>query len=623
VTWLALLTPGLCSAAADLLRRPALIARFDRLHALGYAASLLLAAAVWAALLRAACDARPRLRRAGGVIFVVFFTVAEGVESATYALHHAYFSLDSAHYVASPLWIILGSLPPSARVAAHAAGALLTAVALLALARRALPRRAHRRPILLLFPLPLIVCSGALPASYAYAQASAPEHIYFQAVSWALGNRVRRAVEHDTLLARVQRRAPPPLPALHAKPARPRNVLFILQEALRADMTCSAFDPACSEANQATNALLPDRLPLLALRSNGSSTIVSFAAIFSGLDPVEPSSRLHAAPLLWEYAHAAGIHGAFWTSQHPMFGNYRLFWQDLPLAAGCSGAELDPLADLLAGPSDELLTDRVIRDWDALPEPFFAVAQYSNIHFPRVFDPRRAPFQPSDPFQREEPWRNHYRNVAYLSDLAVARLVEHARRGERGARTVIVFSSDHGEALDEHGNENFHAASVYDEEIRVPFWIDAPPGTLADAELAEFRARREEPLFQLDLGPTFLDLLGLWDEPALAPFRAAMPGRPFTRAERRRGPVPLTNVSWIWEYWKPNWGMMDWPRKVLAGPEDTAFRCFDLEADPAEKDDLGEAACAPLVAAARARYGMLPIELRDHLRDAPRWGQTP
>jgi hypothetical protein len=619
----ALLAPGLASAAADLLRRLVLIARFDRPHALGYAASLLLAAAVWAALLRLACDPRPRLRRAGAVLFVLFFAVSQAVQSAAYALHHAYYSLDSAHYVASPPWILLGSLPPSAKVAAHAAAALAAALALLALARRAIPAHPYRRAWLLLFPLPLVVCSGALPASYAFAQASAPEHIYFQAVSWALGNRIRRAIEHDTLLARVQRRTPPPLPSVKARPARPRNVLFLLQEALRADTTCSAYDPACPEANQATNALLPDRLPLLGLRANGSSTIVAFAAIFSGLDPVTPSDRLHAAPLLWDYAHAAGIHGAFWTSQHPMFGNYRLYWQDLPLDQGCNGAALDPLADLLAGPSDELLTDRVIRDWEALPEPFFAVVQYSNIHFPRVFDPRRAPFQPSDPFQREEPWRNHYKNVAYLSDLAVARLVEHVRRGDRGARTVIVFSSDHGEALAEHANENFHSSSVHEEEIRVPFWIDAPAGTLAEEEIAEIRARRDEPLFQLDLGPTFLDLLGLWDEPALAPFRAAMPGRPVTRAERRRGPVTLTNVSWIWEYWKPNWGMMDWPRKVLAGPKDTAYRCFDLAADPGEKNDLGEAACAPLVAAAKARYGMLPVDLHDHLRDAPRWGQTP
>ncbi len=50
-----------------------------------------------------------------------------------------------------------------------------------------------------------------------------------------------------------------------------------------------------------------------------------------------------------------------------------------------------------------------------------------------------------------------------------------------GARTIIVFTSDHGEAFREHGQFG-HTGAVLDEEIHVPFWIDAPPGTLTDAE---------------------------------------------------------------------------------------------------------------------------------------------
>ncbi len=51
------------------------------------------------------------------------------------------------------------------------------------------------------------------------------------------------------------------------------------------------------------------------------------------------------------------------------------------------------------------------------------------------------------------PLRNHYKNVVYLSELAVARLITHVRAGARGARTVIVYTPDHGEALGEHDNE--------------------------------------------------------------------------------------------------------------------------------------------------------------------------
>lgn len=616
---LALIAPTLWIAGGDALRRPERLAAFDRTHALGYAATILGAALFWAAVLHGACDRRPRRRRVAGVLFVVLFTLAVGVQTATYALHHTYYSLDSAYYVVSVPWIVLGTLPLRPIVFLHAAAALAVALALLALARRA--RRPRRRRALLVLPLCGLPFAGVLPTSYAGHQSTSPDVIYFNGVSWVLMDHARRAWQHDTLLARVQRRTPPSLPRIEAKPTRPRNVLFVLQEALRADMTCIGYDPACNESNQETNDLLPDRIPLSGMRASGSSTIVAFAALFSGLDPTDPSERLHGAPLLWELAHAAGYDTAFWTNQHPMFGNYRLYFQDLPLTRGCSGAELDPLADLLAGPSDELVTDRAIADLDALREPFFAVVQYSNIHFPRVFDPEDAPFQPTDPFEHWEPYRNHYRNVAYRSDRAVARLLRHLRESERGARTVIVFSSDHGEALDEHDNENFHSSSVYDEEIRIPAFVDAPAGTLAPEEERALRDRRDAPLFQLDLAPTFLDLLGLWDAPAIAPFRAQMPGRPLTRAERSKGPWTLTNVSWVWEYWRPNWGMMDWPMKIVAGPNDHAYQCFDLSRDPGEIHDLGEAACGPLVEAARKKYGVMPADLDHHLRDQPRWGQ--
>jgi glucan phosphoethanolaminetransferase (alkaline phosphatase superfamily) len=583
-------------------------------------------AAVWAALLAAATAPGRRLRRVAGAAFVVLFALPAGVQPATYALHHVYASLDSIDHVSSVPWLTVGALPLRPLVAFHLGAGVLAAVAILALARRAGPPRrvSGWRGALLFVPALLVVLvAGDLPVSYEGHQSTSPDLIYYHGVSFVWHERVRRALLHDARLVRVQRRTPPALPALHAAPARPRNVLVVLQEALRADVTCSAYDPVCTEANVETNDLLPERIGFRRMRANASSTLISFATLFGGLDPTETSERLHAAPLLWEYAHAAGYDAAFWTGQHPMFGNYRLFFQDLPLSRGCSGAELDPLADILAGPSDDLLSERVIADWDALREPFFAVVQYSNLHFPRVFDPERAPFQPTDPFEREEPWKNYYRNVAYLSDLAVARLLRHVRASPSGARTVIVYTADHGEALLEHENENFHASTVYEEELRVPAWVDAPPGTLSAAEEASLRGHGEDAVFHLDVAPTLLDLLGLWDEPAVAPFRAAMPGRPLTRPERPSGPVPLTNVSWVWEYWLPNWGMMDWPLKVVAESNDVRYRCLDLARDPEEWHDLGEAACGPLAVAARARFGVMPGEMDQHLRDAPGWGRGP
>ena len=56
-------------------------------------------------------------------------------------------------------------------------------------------------------------------------------------------------------------------------------------------------------------------------------------------------------------------------------------------------------------------------------------------------------------------------------------------------RTVVVFLSDHGEQIGEHGQTG-HTWNLYDDEIRVPMWIDAPAGTLTDDEAAHLRAAR-------------------------------------------------------------------------------------------------------------------------------------
>ncbi|HMR77459.1 MAG TPA: sulfatase-like hydrolase/transferase, partial [Polyangiaceae bacterium] len=114
--------------------------------------------------------------------------------------------------------------------------------------------------------------------------------------------------------------------------------------------------------------------------------------------------------------------------------------------------------------------------------------------FPYVYDPEHAPFHPSKFSKAAEDgdaYLNYYRNVAYLSDMAVGRLVDHVRQTDSGQRTVIVYTSDHGEAFREHWQLG-HTSSLYDEEIKVPGWIDAPAGTLSDAEATSLAGAEQE-----------------------------------------------------------------------------------------------------------------------------------
>ena len=126
----------------------------------------------------------------------------------------------------------------------------------------------------------------------------------------------------------------------------------------------------------------PDRRPLLQMRSNSSTTAIQLAVLWSGLQPTATREALHTAPLLFDYAHAAGVDDAYWTSHHMMFANSRLYVQDLPTSHQCGATDLDPLADIDLGGPDELLTARVEAELPTMREPFFGVVHYGNTHAP-------------------------------------------------------------------------------------------------------------------------------------------------------------------------------------------------------------------------------------------------
>ena len=166
-----------------------------------------------------------------------------------------------------------------------------------------------------------------------------------------------------------------------------------------------------------------------------------------------------------------------------------------------------------------------------------------------------------------------------------------------GDQVVVAFVSDHGEQIRERGAIG-HTWGVYDEEVRVPFWIDLPAGALGPEQESALRALRDAPITQLDVLPTLLDVMGVWDAPAIAHLRAAMPGESLLRGGTPWRPVVLTNCSSIFACAFKNWGALGGDRKLVATQNDSAWRCYDVARDPGERQDLGPGACPELAALA-------------------------
>ena len=114
-----------------------------------------------------------------------------------------------------------------------------------------------------------------------------------------------------------------------------------------------------------------------------------------------------------------------------------------------------------------------------------------------LYDPHAA-YSPPPPYRDEYRERLYDGEIAYM-DAQIGRLLEHPRVATTRDLLVTVIG-DHGESLGEHG-EDTHGVLAYDATLRIP-WILRLDGGPAGLRLAQ-------PVSQVDLVPTLLDLVGL------------------------------------------------------------------------------------------------------------------
>ncbi|HRI63667.1 MAG TPA: sulfatase-like hydrolase/transferase [Polyangium sp.] len=609
-SWTLLLVPVALVLLVDMTIRGSRLLDLRGKYIGSYLGALIESSILWGLLLFGASARRGVLRWISAALFVSLASVTLGCQIYFQRVYSTYVNLDALLFATTFSESMFGHLRADGLNFFSAVGPpLACSIALVWLSRRIVRLRQTSATRVARFVAPLAIIGGlTIPCSYRTVQASTPDVIYLH----AMGGVVKQ-ITGITPPAHVRPglRTPPQLPKATpksngSKVDRP-NVLFIITESVRADAHCSAPTESCAHS-PATNAALPNRMPLLQMRANDSTTAISLAVLWSGLPPTASREDLHKWPLLFDYAHAAGFDTAYWTSHHMMFANSRLYVQDLPTSHQTGATDLDPLADMDLGARDDLLTARIRNDFGAMHEPFFAVAHYGNTHIPYRVDKNDSPFQPSlDSKSPEdnEAYRNYFLNSVYLQDKTIAEMIKFVRSQPFGARTIILFTSDHGEAFREHGQLG-HTSSILEEEIHVPAWIDAPEGTLTDGERQAIAAHANSMLFHIDLTPTILDMLGLEDEPKWMPYTGAMVGKSLLRPIERKEPLALTNCAGVWGCAFRNWGMMSGTKKLEAREWDMAWHCYDVLEDPREVHDLGANACGDLTGRAEALHGGLP-----------------
>ena len=602
-----LVLPLLSVVVIDAARRAPRLLEFDSHYRFSYLMAMAESLVLWATLLYAASRRRGWARWLAALLFVVGLTFTIGGQAYFYSQYNAYLNVDVSVFASNLMDSVLSQLWADIRNYAVAnAPPLIAAVLLVIVARKVVrPKRIPAIIACCIGPV-FAIATFFIPTQHRHIQASTPDVLYLNAVGGLIRTQLGLTDQSHQLRPRVRESLP--VEKLSGKPPTPRNVVLVILESVRADATCIEHDPECRRT-EATNQLFPQRFPLNQMRSLDSSTAISLAVLWSGVGPHESRDVMHSWPLLYDYARAAGWDTAYWTSQNMMFGNARLWVKNLGVSKFVAATELDPTADLDMGAPENYLAERVNKDIGELREPFFAVIHLSNVHYPYYMNKRLPqPFQPATTSKAPDDnpyFFNYYQNSVYQQDLHVANMLRHIDQSEIGKRTVIVYLSDHGEAFREHGQMG-HTFSVFDEETHVPAWIAAPPGILSEAQAKNLAAKKDAYTFQVDITPTILDLMGLYDEPSIGKYKEKWLGHSLLRAELTTAALPMTNCAGVWSCAFENWGYMRRNMKIEARAWDNGWHCYDVEADPEESHALPLERCGDLQDLALEKFGRLP-----------------
>lgn len=378
---------------------------------------------------------------------------------------------------------------------------------------------------------------------------------------------------------------------VHEAP-RPRNVLMVLVDTLRADRL-SPYNPETRVQTPGLDAFVESASTFAHAHSQENWTKPSVATLLSGLMPWEHTATGQSSvvprsvELLPEVLQAQGFATASFISNgyvSDRFGfdqgwdTYRNY-----LREGRRNRAENVAADVL-GWLDQR-TDE---------EPFFAYVHTIDPHVPYRPPQRflelygdssyRGPVDfrldstllenvklgrvRLNPRDREHLQALYDGEITY-HDVHFRAILDGLERRGVADDTLVVVTSDHGEEFWDHGSVG-HGHSVYEELLHVPLFVKLPGAP----------ARRVEASVGLvDVMPTILEALGI-DAPD------EMSGRSFLAELRGAGDdAPRASVSGFMENWRT---VTDSRFKLIVRPR-RAGQLYDLKEDPNETDDLAEA----------------------------------
>ncbi len=189
-------------------------------------------------------------------------------------------------------------------------------------------------------------------------------------------------------------------------------------------------------------------------------------------------------------------------------------------------------------------------------------------------------YDPHTPYDPPSPYREQYSQDLYLGEIAytdsqLGRLWNFLKTEDLLKRTLVVFTSDHGESLGQHG-EYTHGFFIYQASLQVPLIIVLPQSRLRGRTVSQV-------VSLVDLMPTVLGLAGL-------PLPKDVQGRsllPLLQGKADSSAQPLAYSENFYPRFHYGWNeiqsVQDNRFKLILSPQP---ELYDLKNDPQEAKDL-------------------------------------
>jgi choline-sulfatase len=195
-------------------------------------------------------------------------------------------------------------------------------------------------------------------------------------------------------------------------------------------------------------------------------------------------------------------------------------------------------------------------------KPFF--------YFLHLYEPH-APYDPPEPFFSRYP--SKYDGEIAYTDSIVGGFLDFLKQQDIYDRALIVFVSDHGEGLGDHGEEE-HGIFLYRESISVPMMIKLPANARAGETISDAAGLE-------DVTPTILNILGL-------DAASKLDGIPLLSAAKipHRAIYSETYYPRFHFGWSDLHSLVDGDEHFIDAPRD---ELYDIRSDPREQKNLTNA----------------------------------